>query len=143
MRIVGIEALVCTEKHATFADSRNNGCEVLGARGDEFVDDVFTHFAAGFERLTQGELREDPLLCLAAEVGFFNVVIALRVTFDADIEEVLDLVTHVEEGRAGNARSVLLVEMGVGPLAVDLLFVDLTICADGVHEPDVFFVLVD
>ena len=36
---------------------------------------------------------------------------------------------------------MVLVETRVGPLAVDLLFVDPTIGADSVHEPDVFLVL--
>ena len=52
VRIFGIEALVGTEEHATFADSGDDGGKVLCARRDELVDDVFTHFAAGFERLT-------------------------------------------------------------------------------------------
>ena len=57
------------------------------------------------------------------------------------IEEVFDLVTHVEESRAGNARGVFLVETRVRPLAVDLLFVESVVGADGIHEPDVFLVL--
>ena len=140
MRVFRIEALVRAEEYTTFADSGNDGCEVLGARRDELVDDVFAHFVAGFKRLAQSELREDPLLGSAAEVRLIDVVVAV-VAFDVDIEEVFDLVTHVEEGRAGNARGVFLVETRVRPLAVDLLFVESAVGADGIHEPDVFFVL--
>ena len=142
VRFFRIEALMGAEEYTAFADSGDDGREVLGAFRNGLVDDTVTQFTTGIQRLAHGELREEPLFGLGVEVGLINIVAAGgAVAQDFDVEEFLNVASDTIERGIRDRCLVTIVVPRTGPLAVYLLLGNLPRTADGIHEPKVFLIL--
>ena len=146
MRFGSIETKVRDKEFLMVTQCFDDGGEVLSAFGDMLVDDLVLQFAAGVERLAEGELGEEPLFGLAVGVvigvgDIIDTTLSRAFALDFDIEDSLDIVFAPEERAVGESRFVVLVVMGVHPLTVNLRAGDFACAADGIYQPDVAVVL--
>lgn len=145
-RFVAVETQVRDEQYLVVAQGFDYGCEVLRTFGNMLIDDLVLQFTAGIERLAEGELREKPLFGLTMRVitgvgDVVNAALTRAFALDLDTKDGLDFPLATEERAIREGRFVVLVIVGVGPLAVNLCASDFACGSYGIYQPDVTIVL--